>query len=31
VRIMLAGAVLLTAITAHLGGLLDRGPDFFDW
>jgi mono/diheme cytochrome c family protein/uncharacterized membrane protein len=30
-RVMLAIAVLLTMLTAHLGGLLDRGVDFFDW
>lgn len=30
-RVMLIVAVLLTALTAHLGGLLDRGTDFFDW
>jgi uncharacterized membrane protein len=30
-RVMLAVAVLLTMLTAHLGGLLDRGVDFFDW
>jgi heme A synthase len=30
-RVMLVVAVLLTMLTAHLGGLLDRGVDFFDW
>ncbi|MDB5309019.1 MAG: hypothetical protein JWO38_3221 [Gemmataceae bacterium] len=30
-RLMLAAGVLLTGATAHLGGLLDRGIDFFDW
>jgi uncharacterized membrane protein/mono/diheme cytochrome c family protein len=30
-RMMLVVGVLLTALTAHLGGLLDRGVDFFDW
>jgi uncharacterized membrane protein len=30
-RVMLAVAVLLTILTAHLGGLLDRGVEFFDW
>lgn len=30
-RVLLAVGVLLTALTAHLGGLLDRGADFFDW
>jgi mono/diheme cytochrome c family protein len=31
VRWMLAGAVVLTVLTAHLGGLLGHGTDFFDW
>jgi len=31
VRWMLAVAVVLTALTAHLGGLLSHGPDFFEW
>jgi hypothetical protein len=30
-RVMLVVGVLLTMLTAHLGGLLDRGVDFFDW
>ncbi|OWK45330.1 hypothetical protein [Fimbriiglobus ruber] len=31
VRFLLAFGVLLTMLTAHLGGLLDRGADFFDF
>lgn len=31
VRLMLALAVLSTGLTAHLGGLLDRGADFFTY
>jgi hypothetical protein len=31
VRVMLFVGVLLTAVAAHVGGLLDRGAHFFDW
>jgi uncharacterized membrane protein/mono/diheme cytochrome c family protein len=30
-RLLLTSAVLITALTAHLGGLLDRGGDFFTY
>jgi mono/diheme cytochrome c family protein/uncharacterized membrane protein len=31
VRLLLTFAILLIALTAHLGGLLDRGEDFFTY
>jgi len=31
VRLMLMFGVLITTLTAHLGGLLDRGSDFFSF
>ena len=31
VRLLLMSGVLITALTAHLGGLLDRGGDFFTY
>jgi mono/diheme cytochrome c family protein/uncharacterized membrane protein len=31
VRLLLMLGILITAITAHLGGLLDRGEDFFSY
>ncbi len=31
VRFLLMFGILITAITAHLGGLLDRGEDFFSY
>ncbi len=31
VRFMLAVGIVLMAIAAHLGGVLDRGRDFFEW
>jgi uncharacterized membrane protein/mono/diheme cytochrome c family protein len=30
-RLMLVSGVVLTVLTAHLGGLLDHGPNFLDW
>ena len=31
VRLLLLAAVLVTALTAHFGGLLDRGGNFFNY
>jgi uncharacterized membrane protein/mono/diheme cytochrome c family protein len=31
VRLLLLSGILITALTAHLGGLLDRGVDFFTY
>jgi disulfide bond formation protein DsbB len=31
VRLLLAAVILVTVITAHLGGLLDHGEDFFNY
>jgi hypothetical protein len=30
-RLLLASSVIITGLTAHLGGLLDRGVDFFTY
>jgi mono/diheme cytochrome c family protein len=30
-RLLLAGGIVVTALTAHVGGLLARGPDFLDY
>jgi uncharacterized membrane protein len=30
-RLLITGGILLTAAAAHFGGMLDRGPDYFDW
>jgi hypothetical protein len=31
VRLLLTSGILITVFTAHLGGLLDRGEDFFNY
>jgi uncharacterized membrane protein len=31
VRLLLTAGILITALTAHFGGLLDRGADFFSY